>query len=400
MGDPVILLDHEKNIGAEATLLADPEWRCVFYDAVGSVFLARRRHDLEAPYPRVDFAARHFADKDWHSAVPQPLGLAEGRSLLSLSLAIRHRSGSTRSQRLALALLACDRFRQVTSGDPTAAEPWSFLGDSCANLIPDLKAAPAGTDESWDPARGLLPAQAAFCYRQALVRDPGEIRALFSLYRQFQDRRMHDARHSVAMMMCRAWAEDSGGDSNGELEPGEPSIESPNPDIPIPDWDRLDREGLNQSLVELLRHGRPETAIDRFAEAERRGIVPSWSTCDRVAAALLLLGRPDEARRIWERARNSPSTALRSSRIATADLAALDFPAAEAAFRTALKHDPELGEAWFGLALLHTQRGDLAEALTTCRAGLRRPSTSPRQTFLQSIEALVTSLAPLERTAP
>ena len=208
---------------------------------------------------------------------------------------------------------------------------------------------------------------------------------------------MNDARRSLAILMRRAWAEDTGGDPNADLEPGEPPIESPSGSGSRPDWDRLDREGLNQTLTALLRDGRPETAIALLAEAERRGIVASWSACDRVAVALLLLGRPDEARRTWERAIDPPSTALQSSRIATAALAALDFPTAEGAYRAALKRDPGLGEAWFGLALLHAQRGDAAEALAACREDLRRPLTPAQRTFLQSIEALV---APLERKAP
>ena len=30
MGDPLILLSHEKDFGAEATLLVDPDWRCIY----------------------------------------------------------------------------------------------------------------------------------------------------------------------------------------------------------------------------------------------------------------------------------------------------------------------------------------------------------------------------------
>ncbi len=208
---------------------------------------------------------------------------------------------------------------------------------------------------------------------------------------------MNDARRSVAILMRQAWAEDTGGDPNADLEPGQPPIESPNQAISIPDGDRLDRDSLDHTLAALLRDGRPETAVQLLAAAERRGIVASWSACDRVAAALLLLGRPDEARRTWERAIDPPSTALQSSRIATAALAALDFPTAEEACRAALNRDPGLAEAWFGLALLHTQCGDAEEALAACREGLRRPVTPAQRTFLQSIESLV---APVERKAP
>ena len=41
MGDPLILLGHAKEFGAEATLLTDPAWRCIYFDAVASVFVAR-----------------------------------------------------------------------------------------------------------------------------------------------------------------------------------------------------------------------------------------------------------------------------------------------------------------------------------------------------------------------
>ena len=56
MGDPLILLDHQEHYGAEATLLVDPEWRCIYFDAVGSVFVSRHRRDLELSFPSVDFA--------------------------------------------------------------------------------------------------------------------------------------------------------------------------------------------------------------------------------------------------------------------------------------------------------------------------------------------------------
>ncbi len=385
MGDPLILLDHESNAGAEATLLADPDWRCVFYDAVGSVFLSKGLRDLEFAYPSVNFAARHFDDAAWLARAPEPLGLAEGRGLLSLATTVSHRPGPTRSLRLALSLLAADRFRQAIAEDPTAAAPWSLLGDACSNLAPDLKLALPGPDEPWDPARGLLPSQAAFCYRQALEQDPGEIRALFALFRSFEARRMDDARRSVAGMMRRAWTEAvgvyAGQDAAAEAQPEDTSA-------PAIDWDRLDGDGLARAVAERIRHGRPEAAASLFEEAEGRGMVPGWSACDPVAIALLLMGRPAEARRIWERA-TPPSPAIRSNRIATAAMAAMDFDTAVEAYRAALDRDPDLAEAWFGLALLHAERGAAKEALSARRAGLRRRVTPAQAAFLRSLEALI-----------
>ena len=125
IGDPLVLLDHEAHAGAEATLLADPEWRCVYYDPVASIFLSRRRRDLEAAFPAVDFLARHFRDPAWRAVPPSSTSLAEGRGLLGLASALRGRPGVTWGLRASLLLPACDRFRQATDpdGPPRAIGP-------------------------------------------------------------------------------------------------------------------------------------------------------------------------------------------------------------------------------------------------------------------------------------
>jgi Tfp pilus assembly protein PilF len=79
---------------------------------------------------------------------------------------------------------------------------------------------------------------------------------------------------------------------------------------------------------------------------------------------------------------------LRLARLATAALAALDDATAETTYRAALALDPDLGEAWFGLALLHTQRGERAETLADCREGLRRPLTAAQTAFLEGLQTL------------
>ncbi len=63
MGGPSILLDHAREFGAEATLLADPRWRCVYFDSVASVFLESGRNDLETSFRTIDFAAQHFLSR-------------------------------------------------------------------------------------------------------------------------------------------------------------------------------------------------------------------------------------------------------------------------------------------------------------------------------------------------
>jgi tetratricopeptide (TPR) repeat protein len=234
-----------------------------------------------------------------------------------------------------------------------------------------------------------LPAQAIFCYRRALEREPGQIRALFSLFQTYQAMRMIDARRSVATLMRRAWATATGGDSNavGVADPDTTRLDSVSDEERLPAWEGPD--GLSLAIAGLLRQGRAEAAARLFDMAEARGITAEWPARDRVATVLLYLGRPAEAGRVWERAPNAPSPALRLARIATAELAALDDPAAEKTYRAALKLDPSLCEAWFGLALLYTERGDPSEALTAAREGLRQNPTSVQSSFLLGVESLV-----------
>jgi tetratricopeptide (TPR) repeat protein len=387
MGDPLILLDHELDFGAEATLLVDPAWRCIYYDAIASVFVSRRRSDLAASFPSVDFAARHFQFRDtaWQAAPPVPWGLAKAKALLDLASVVRFRTGPTWQLPLSLSLLAGDHLHQAIASNPASARSWTELGIASWNMVPDLMAPFPGPDESWDPARGLLPAQATFCCRRALEMDPKEIMALYSLLQAFQARRMNDAERSAAALMHGAWTAavaDADADASRNRLPIEAREE------PQPGWDRVGRDGLSRTLADLLQEGRALAAVRLFAEGENRGIVPEWSTCDRVATTLLHLGRPADARRIWEQTPDPPSQALQLARIATAELVALNFPNAERTYRAALKLDPGLGEAWFGLALLYTERGERSGALAACREGLRQPLTAAQTMFLEGLQTL------------
>jgi len=391
MGEIVIVLDHEENFGAEATLLVNPDGRCIYYDAVASVFVSRRRRDLDLSFPSVDFAARHFCDRAWRAAPPRTLGVGEAKALLNLGSAVRQRAGAPWSLRASLALLAGDRLRQALVRDPTAVAEWALLGNSFWSMTPDLTAVMPSPNERWDPARGLLPAQAVFCYRRALELDPGHISSLSLLLQAYRAQRMYDVQGPLTARLRRAWTAEVGdtgpaGDADSIGPPAEPGGD------PASEWDRDVRTGFSGAIADLLELGRPEGAVRLFTKSESRGIAPVWWTCDRVAVTLLHLGRPAEARQLWERAADPPTPSLRLTRIATAQLAALDFEAARRTYQSALVLDRALGEAWFGLALLHTQLGEAEHALAAAREGLRSPVTPPQAAFLEKVSALVVSL--------
>ena len=125
----------KRYFGAEATLLADPDWRCIYYDAIASVFVSRRRRDLEASFPSVDFAARHFQsplhDPAWPAVLPAPWEVARARALLDLGWAVRTRPGCSWRLPSSLVLLAGDHLRRAIALEPTAADPWISLGIAC-----------------------------------------------------------------------------------------------------------------------------------------------------------------------------------------------------------------------------------------------------------------------------
>jgi tetratricopeptide (TPR) repeat protein len=395
MGDPLILLDHETNFGAEATLLTNPDWRCIYYDLVASVFVSRRRRNLESAFPNVNFAARHFDSRDRSApaAATVPFQPGEAKALLNLGSALRNRPGANWELRLTFLLLAADRLRLALDANPAVAAQWTMLGNCYWNMIPDLRLPLPGPDGPWDPATGLLPAQASFCYRRALERNPRQLGALVSLRHAFQARRMRDAEHAIADQAHRAGMILDAGNLSTPSR-----TESPGASPHGPSENATD--GLSRTIANLVHEGRGEAAARLVVEAGNPEIILDWPSADRVAATLFHLGRPADARRLWERAQvpKSGQPALRLARIAAAALAALDATTAEQTYRAALEHDPTLGEAWFGLALLHTQRGNAAAALSAARAGLRQSLTPAQTAFLRGIEALALQATTGRRT--
>jgi tetratricopeptide (TPR) repeat protein len=359
MGDPLILLDHEGNYGAEATLLLDPQWRCVYYDAVASVFLSARRPDATTPFPSVNFMARHFQGQTPLSARSGKRSASEITALDRLALLLASRS-SNRPEivwplTLSLRLLVCDQLRTELAVRPTNARSWCLLGDSWWELAADLMPVRAGPGDYWDATQGLLPAQAAYCYRQARELDSSEVGFRWELSQKFQSQRMNDARRSLTASTPQGRTADRG----------------------------------TNAVLPLLEQGHIQEAIARLpTEGGSQGTDIAWIASDRAASVLLYLGLPREARQVWEHCPRPPSSALLLVRIAAAELAELNYSSARRDFRAALEIDPHLGEAWVGLALLHTQCGEPAEVQVAAREGLREPLTPEQSSFLRRVNAL------------
>jgi tetratricopeptide (TPR) repeat protein len=359
MGNPLILLDHAKNCGAEATLLIDPRWRCVHFDAVASVFLPRSRADLEPLYPTIDFAGRHFQRTALAGVTGDAdEGRGEARGLVLIGLALVRRKDATWMHRIPVLLLASDRARAAVARAPADARAWLALGDALWSQAPDLLNRPSGPVERWDPARSLSMAQATVAYRRTVALDPATRSAVSTLSKAYAFRGMGDAQGPVAT---------------------------------LPSWRTVSE--LRDRVEELLRHGRPGAAVALVRDAEQRRIALPWDVVDRVAITHLHLGAPDAARKLWQRAADCPSPALRLARIAEAHLAALDYEASRGSFLAALDHDRGLGEAWYGLALLELQEGHASETVIACRQGLTCALTDPQRASLENMETLAARFA-------
>ena len=130
MGDPLILLDHEKEFGAEATLLGDPEWRCIYYDAVASVFLSRRR-GLETSFPSVDFVNAPFPRSAVASHSARPVGACRGKGIA------RSGVGGSVSGQVNRATSSCPQaagMRPLPAGDCSGSDHRNAL-DLAGNLL-------------------------------------------------------------------------------------------------------------------------------------------------------------------------------------------------------------------------------------------------------------------------
>src|SRR5262249_29099956 len=57
LGDPLILMSHGGWSEAEATLLAHPRWRCIYFDEIASIFVPRSGPSSAPGLPEIDFAA-------------------------------------------------------------------------------------------------------------------------------------------------------------------------------------------------------------------------------------------------------------------------------------------------------------------------------------------------------
>jgi tetratricopeptide (TPR) repeat protein len=370
MENPGVLVDnvHAQFAGVNATLFADPRWVLVHFDPIAALFVP---DSSPAALRSVDFTAEHFRSINLEDTVSdwKPWDRVKPLSRLALALNERRRDDTARP----LLLLGAGLARQWRDAEPKNAEAWKAIG-----LFESLRE-PLGTPEHpvarylspFDPVFDLSPSRTVYALRQALDRDEQNIQVLLMLS-------SHDASYGLneaAVPILERMA----------------SLDLPNLEVAVR---RQAREGARRQLVELRKELGPEppTEWKNMAELDRnyRALLNSgrvgkaadllesaypiasrpWDVTDRLATLRLHLGRPDLAEAIWNAAIAPPRPGLRTARIAASELILGDYEAARLHFLEALKIEPKLFEAHYGLAVLERDAGDADAAVISARRAL------------------------------
>jgi hypothetical protein len=336
LGDPLVLISHDGWAEAEAALLTHPRWRCIYFDSIASLFVTRTGPTSSPEFPDQNFMASRFANgPETTVSVDAKTAEVEATTLLQLSRAIRKRGGDPWRRRIPILVRAHDLTRARIAGERrNAAYLWRQLGHIEWEATPDLTRPPPGPSDAWDPATGLSWARATYCFRRALEAKPDDAPTLRSLAECLGARGMTDAKREVELVLARK----NSGDRSRIVAAQHPSVPA----------------GL------------------------------SWSAADGLAANCLHLGDPDSARRVWNEA-PAPSPALRLTRLAEADLAALDASTALTRCQAAVRLDPTLGEAWYVLAVAAFDSGTASAALDACREGMKHELTPAQRETLDGV---------------
>jgi hypothetical protein len=384
LGSPLVLLAHSNHRSAEAALLSHSGWRCIYFDAMAAVFVPQAAVS-ERAFPAVNFAKRHFDPASAPLVADQPgAAFRELWALSSLGTELRRRLGGAPYVPVLLAALGRAEGALGEAGERRDLA-WKLLGDAYRALVFDPKAPAATPAAAWDPATAIPLVQATYCYRQAAAEAPEAPAGWQGLYEVFKVRKMDDAMLPVGKRLATL----------GELGAKEQQrLDKLQHDLSSPD-NRLEArpDELPQVIGRLLAEGRPETAVRLVEVAEGRGTIRwTWPLAEQVGVALMHLGRPADARRIWQQCPSPLSAAVRSCRLAATYWVERDFDTAARLLQEARQLDGRLGETAWGLAILEMQRGHAAAALAACKDGLKL-ELSPRQRLdLVALQELLLSL--------
>jgi tetratricopeptide (TPR) repeat protein len=386
---PAVLVDHAHDADLGASILANPEWRLVWFDPIVALYVHRSYAESPAVQTRlVDLGARHFAPDAATdpSGIPALVASAEALWKYGQSLQARGRPDLARP----LVLLGLEYARRVRAANPSGFEGWKLLGklEMVRDPLP-LGGAPVPRFRlPFDPVHDLSFVRATYDLRRARERGPRDFLTLFLLASLYEARGMIEEELPVLAQLAQV----------SPLKPDQATLiesararrkelESQLGPPPPARWANVSE--LDQAVTGLLAHGRARSAaalLESAYPAERR----PWEVADRLGTLWLHLGEPGRARAAWERA-GSPPAELRKARLAMTHLVEGHFDVAYRLYREAATAAPDRFEAHYGLAVLEQDTGRAAAALA---AALAAQETAPNDVARSAAGAIVRLVRP------
>lgn len=365
-GHPGILADLVQSGSEEisATLLADPDWSCVWFDAVAADFVHRSSPSASG---RIDFTQRHFEPEP----ETDPHGVEElaatAKALRSVAVILQSRSRPDLAR--PLLLLGYGYGQRALTSAPDSAEAWKQLGMiEMLRITIGPEAMAARVRQPFDPIFDLSLLRASYALGRAEELRPGDFLTLYTLENLYESRGMLETArpmlHRIEGMKSinatqRAVQQQAGARiamMDARLGP-----------VPKTDWKNL--EELERAFGMLVERGRVASAAALLEQAyPARG--RSWEVADRLATLRLHLGQPAKARAIWEGVAHVPRPGLRMARVAATYLIEENPEAARRHYRQAIEAEPTQFEALYGLAVLEADAGRREPARMAANAAI------------------------------
>jgi tetratricopeptide (TPR) repeat protein len=389
MGNPSIMVDHHDNSMIGASLMANPHWRCVWFDPIVAVFVHESYANLVKQLS-VDFGARHF--------LPDPATEPQGIPALQASAKglrnyLNFHSMSRADLARPLIWLGLDYARRIVERIPDSAEGWKTIGQIETFRDPMEQPSPRFR-MPFDPVFDLEPARATYALRRANELAPRDFMTILCLAKIFEVRVMNEALlplldELVQLQPINQLQRVQQATSEADRVRLRQSL------VPLPTKTWKNLAELGQIVSEQLARGRARTAAEILEQAYPVEKAP-WEVVDQVATLRMHLGEPEKARSLWKQATLVPKPAVRDARVAATYLAENQLDAARRAYEQALASEPGLFEARFGLAVLEQDAGRASAAYEHALAALESAPSEVSRAAARAIASGVSRYAKKE----